>query len=121
MTMREIVGAGRYRHKITIQKPDPASPKGTVGGRLTAWLNVVVDYPAEVTPVSGRSEFLAAQRHASTTHAIALRYSDALAALDATHRVLFGHRTFVMDRPPINTAERNIELILECTEGKRTE
>lgn len=123
---------GKLSHKITIQKPDPASARDSAGQRITAWLPVAVNIWARVEPLSGREAFLAAQRQENTTHRITLWYSAQLAAVDISHRVLFGYltefdpppvgtRIFVLDGPPINTDEANIELILRCSEGLRTE
>lgn len=113
--------AGKLRHLVTVQRPNPASPRDGAGQRLTAWIDVVVKEPASVDPITGRSEFLAAQRQASTTHEVTMRWSSATALIDASCRVLFGSRVLVLDGPPINVGERNRELKLECTEGLRTE
>lgn len=113
--------SGKLRHLVTVQRPDPASPRDAVGPRITAWLPVVVDEPASVDPISGRSEFLAAQRQASTTHEITMRHSSATALIDASCRVLFGSRVFILDGHPINVGERNRELKIKCTEGLRAQ
>lgn len=118
---RPDLRSGRYRHKITIQRPDPASPQDALGQRVTAWLNVVVDYPANVNPISGSEKVLAAQRQASTTHEIEMRYHTEVSTVDSACRVLYVARTFTIDAPPENVGEANRQLILKCTEGPRTE
>lgn len=175
--MQALTPAGKMVHKITIQKTDPASSRDAAGQRVTDWLNVAVNIWAFIEPLSGRDEFVAAQRQASTTHRVKTYYGPQLANVDASHRVFFapkwkylgtvndeaamlalagkindwcarrddlrvyaitggdpsqlgdwtkvsepsGARIFVFDGPPINVEERNRELILECTEGLRTE
>lgn len=110
---------GKLDKKITIQKPDPASPKDSAGQRVTNWLDVAVNIWASIEPVSGRAEFIAAQTQASTTHIVKCWRGPRLTMVDATHRVLFGSRTFYLDRDPINEEERNVQLIMQCTEGLR--
>lgn len=110
--------AGRLRHSVTLQSP--SGTRDAVGERATTWADVAT-VPADVSPLSGREEFLAAQRQASTTHKLTLRYSSQIAAIDASWRVQYGSRIFTIDEPPRNTDERGREIILMCTEGKRQE
>lgn len=110
---------GECIHLIAIKKPDPNSPK-SAGQRQTAWLSVATTM-ASIEPISGREEFAAAQRQDSTTHRIRFFYGPRVAAIDANHRIEFGPRIFVMDRPPVNVNERNIEFACYCTEGLRSE
>src|SRR5688572_20024279 len=117
--MKPLV-AGDCIHKIRIKKPNPASPKDSAGQRITAFLLVATPM-ASVEPISGREEFIAAQRQASTTHLVRFFWSSKVAAIDASHRIEFGSRIFVMDRPPVNVGERNREFACYCIEGKRTE
>lgn len=111
---------GECVHQIRIEKPNPASPKDAAGQRLTAFLPVASPM-AKVEPISGREEFVAAHRQESTTHVIRFFYGPLVAAIDASHRILHRGRTFVMDRPPVNVEEHNVEFICYCIEGMRTE
>lgn len=113
--------AGQLRHNVTVQRPDPSSPRDSAGQRLTAWLDVAVNVPAKIEPLRGRDAFLAAQRQASTTHQVMMRFSPELAGVDGACRILFGARIFVFDGPPLNVDERNATLLIDCTEGLRTE
>ena len=108
--------AGNLRHQITLQSPQ--TTRDSVGEQTLAFTTVAT-VPAEVSPISGREQFLAAQRQASTTHLVTIRYSPDVASLNATWRVLFGTRVFSIDAPPRNIDERNIMLELQCTEGLR--
>jgi SPP1 family predicted phage head-tail adaptor len=75
---------------------------------------------ARIEPLSGREEFLAAQRQATTTHLITIRHSSLISALDASWRIAFGARVFTIDNIR-NVDERSREMDLLCTEGKRRE
>jgi SPP1 family predicted phage head-tail adaptor len=111
--------AGTLRHTVTLQSP--AGSRDAVGERVTTWTNVAEGVPANIEPISGREQVLAAQLEATTTHIVHLRYASLWAAMDASWRVLFGSRVFTIDAPPKNVGERNWELVLQCTEGERQE
>jgi len=111
--------AGTLVHRITLQSP--AGSRDAVGERVTTWTDVASDIPASVEPISGREEFLAAQRQGTTSHIVRLRCESPWSAMDASWRVLFGSRVFTIDAPPRNVNEAGRELILTCTEGDRQE
>lgn len=104
----------RYRHSITLQKPGGA--RDAVGERVTAWTDVKTVY-ADISTLTMREQMLVAQRQASTTHKVTLRYDADIAAIDASWRVLFGTRVLVIDGVN-NVEERNRTLELLCTEGR---
>ncbi len=108
--------AGLMRERITLQSPQ--TTRDSVGEQVLSFTTVVT-VPAEIRPISGREQLLAAQRQASTTHFVSLRYSPQVAAMDATWRILFGARVFTIDAPPRNVGELNVTLELQCTEGLR--
>ena len=106
---------GTLRHLVTLQ-----SPKGTrdaVGERVTTFEDVATVY-ANVAPLSSQEQFLAAQRKSSNTHTITVRYSSAISAVDASWRVKYGPRIFVIDGVT-NIDELNELFELRCTEGLR--
>lgn len=109
--------AADLRHQITLQQPGGA--QDSVGERITTWSDFATDY-AHVEPLSGREQFLAAQQQASTSHMVTMRYQPRYAVIDASWRVKFGARLMVIDAIR-NTDERNIELVLMCTESRRVE
>jgi SPP1 family predicted phage head-tail adaptor len=110
--------AGRLRHSVIVQRP--GGSRDAVGARLTTFTDIAT-VPASIEPLVGREQFLAAERQASTTHKVTLRYASSISSIDATWRVKFGTRIFVIDEPPRNTDERNREITLFCTEGLRDE
>ena len=110
--------AGRRRQRITLQSP--AGSRDAVGERQTTWTDVASVW-AEITPISVRDTFLAAQAHASTTHRVRIDYASEIAAIDGSWRVLFGSRVLVIDGAPRNIDERDREIELLCTEGLRSE
>lgn len=111
--------AGRLRHVVTLQSP--SGSRDAVGQRVTVWTDEAIGVPAEVRPLTGREQYFAAQKQASTNHIVTLRWGRYLAALDASWRVKFKDRIFTIDAPPKNLDERNIEIDLECTEGLSVE
>ena len=108
---------GQLRHRVRLQRPGGA--RDAVGARITTWTDVGVVW-AQVEPLSGRDEMVAAQRQASTSHKVTIRYSSAVAGVAADWRVVFGERILVVDNI-INPDERNEMLELFCTEDLRTE
>lgn len=108
--------AGTLRHTVTLQSPQ--TTRDAVGEQTLSF-TTVASVPASIAPISGREQFYAAQRQASTTHILRIRYSSQVAAIDATWRVLFGSRVFSIDAPPRNVDERNEMIELQCTEGLR--
>lgn len=111
--------AGALRHRVTLQSP--SGTRDAVGERVTTWVNVAENVPADVEPIAGREELAAAQRQATSSHIVHLRYGSPWSAIDASWRVLFGERVLTIDAPPKNIGERNRELMLTCSEGDRQE
>lgn len=108
--------AGLLKHRLTLQSPQ--TTRDAVGEQTLSFTTVAT-VPAEVAPISGREQFLASQRQASTTHVIRIRYSPQVANLDATWRLMLGTRIFAIDAPPRNIDEADVMLELQCTEGLR--
>lgn len=111
------MGAGKYRQRVILQSP--AGARDAVGERTTTWSNVATVW-ANVRPLTGREQIVASQRQQITDHVVEVRYSSALAALDASWRVLYGSRVLTIDGA-VNADERKREFILYCTESERTE
>lgn len=111
--------AGELRHMVTLQSPAGTRNPNT-GERTTTWTDVAAIF-ALIEPVQGQEQFLAAQRQASTTHRIKIRYSSEVAGVTAAWRFLFGTRVFTIDEPPRNVGEKNDHLEMLCTEGPRKE
>lgn len=115
-----MIEAGKLRHIVTVQRPSGTRMRDAVGAKRAVFDDVAVVH-ASIEPLSGREEFFAAQRQASTTHKIRVRYAQEIAAMDATWRIKFNQRTFTLDEPPRNTDEMNAELVIMATEGPREE
>lgn len=105
-------------HRVTLQSP--AGSRNAVGERLTTWVSVATVF-AKVSPLSVRDLLAAGQIQSEVTHRVRLRYSPTISAMDASWRVLFGTRVLILNGPPRNIEERNVELELLCSEGIRDE
>lgn len=108
---------GELRYRVILQSP--GGSRDAVGGRLTTWTNVATVY-ANIRPLNSLEQMRAAQRQASTSHTVTIRYSS-LFAMDASWRVLWGARILVLDGSPVNMGEKNEWLELSCVEGLRSE
>ena len=109
--------SGSLRHRVTLQSP--AGSRDAVGERTTTWTNMATVW-ASVNPLSVRELLAAGQIQSEVSHRVRLRYADALAALDASWRVLFGSRVLVIQGVR-NIDERQREFELMCSEGIRDE
>lgn len=110
--------AGNLRHTVTLQSP--LGSRDAVGERITTWTDEAT-VAAEIRPLTSREQFIAAQRQASTTHFVSMRYSTVTAGINAAWRLMFMGRIFTINGPPKNIEERNKELQLDCTEGLTTQ
>lgn len=108
---------GKLRHRVRLQRP--GGSKDAFAGRVTSWTDVAVVW-ACVEPLTGRDAVIAAQRQASTSHKVTVRYSLSTAVIAADWRVLYDGRVLVVDNI-INVEERNEVLELFCIEGLREE
>lgn len=104
--------AGRLRHPVNIERPDPENRTAT-GAAEPSWSLVAQTYAA-IEPIKGREYFEAGRVNEETTHLIVLRY---LPGLTSDMRVNWNGRLFDL-QAVINKDERNREL--ECTAIERT-
>jgi head-tail adaptor len=114
-----VAPAGKFRHRVTVQKPSATRAKDASGREVSSFEDVAVDVPAWIEALSGRSLVVVAQRQGEATHEVGLRYMAPFANWDGSWRVKFGNRVFVQDAPPKNPGELNRELVLTCAEGLR--
>jgi SPP1 family predicted phage head-tail adaptor len=110
--------AGQLRHRVTFQRP--GGTIDAVGERQTTWTNVATVW-AFVEPIATREQFIAAQANSFSTHRVKTRYCSEISEVDASWRLLFGSRIFVLEGNPINKDERNKEYEILCVESKRVE
>lgn len=111
------MNAGKLRHRITLQSP--TGSRDAVGERTTTWTSVATVF-ASVNPLSVRDLLAASQLQSEVSHRVRIRYSSAVAAIDASWRVLFGSRVLVVQGVR-NIDETRSELELMCSEGLRAE
>ncbi|WEG14002.1 phage head closure protein [Pullulanibacillus sp. KACC 23026] len=105
-----IINAGKYRHPITIQKPDEQQlSSGEPSGN---WLDVI-SCRAGIYPISGSEFFNKADTvQGEVTHQILMRYYP---GIQRNMRVEFGDRIFQITSV-VNFQEMNKELQLMCKE-----
>lgn len=111
--------AGQRRHRIRLESPPAPGSVDSYGERVTVW-TLVGTLWARVEPLSGRDQFLAAQRQQATSHKVSILYSTAVSGVVAGWRVNYNGRKLVVDNV-INPGELNVDLELYCTEGLRNE
>lgn len=106
-----------FKHVVVLQSP--AGSRDAVGERTTTWTDVAT-VEAEISPLSGRDLIAAGQTQSEVTHRVKVRYGPSIAAIDASWRVLFGARVFVVSWVRnLDETSRVLELI--CSEGLRAE
>ncbi|HEI8511243.1 TPA: phage head closure protein [Proteus mirabilis] len=103
--------AGRFRHIITLQQPEPKPNR--ISGDEVIWRDVLKDIHASVEPLRGREYFQAQQVQSETTFRIRMRW---FPQVKSTMRVCFGSRIFNIVAI-IDPEERHRELQLMCKEG----
>ena len=116
--VRVVSSAPKLRHVIALQRP--VSVKDAVGGFSMAY-DTLANPRAEITPLSTRDRFLAAQSQSEATHRITIRFDNRVVDMDGSWRILFGARTFMIEGFPRNLDERNQWLEIIAIEGLRTE
>lgn len=110
------INSGKYRHVVTFQRLIEAQ---NLYGETSKnddenWENAFT-VRVGIFPISGR-EFLALEgdmRQGEVSHRIVLRY---IKGIESDMRVKFGSRIFDIISPPINSYERNDELLLFAKE-----
>ena len=102
--------AGQMRNRITIQSR--STTRDSHGGQSETWTDVATVW-ANIRPLSSR-ELIAAQAvQAATSHMITIRYRPGIVA---AMRAVYNSRIFNLSAP-MNTDERNIELVIPAVEG----
>lgn len=104
--------AGRLRHYVTLQ--EKSVTRDAMGGEVVTWVDKATAVPAEIVELSGKNLNAAQQVHPELSATVRLRYrSD----LTPQWRVKHGARVFSIIGMPINRDARNVELLLNLTEG----
>jgi SPP1 family predicted phage head-tail adaptor len=110
------INAGKYRHIVTFQRlKEVQNSYGETSKNVDENWEDAFTARVGVFPISGR-EFLALEgdmRQGEVSHRIVLRY---MQGISNDMRIKFGTRIFDIISPPINSYERNDELLLFCKE-----
>lgn len=111
------INAGKYRHIVTFQRLKQANQNAygeTSVNDENNWEDAFTSRVG-IFPLSGR-EFLGLQGDVKTSeisHRIVLRYRE---GITSDMRIKFGNRIFEINSPPVNSLERNDELLMFCKE-----
>ena len=102
--------AGDLRKRITFQMR--VTTKDALGGQLGNWVDFATVW-AEIRPLNSYELFRAQAIQSEISHEITIRY---VPGITASMRAVYNGRIFNLS-PPMNTNERNIELVIPATEG----
>lgn len=103
--------AGKLRKRVSLQRP--STTFDAHGQEIVTYLTYMTVW-ASVVPLTGRERVLGEQIKSDVTVQVTIRHVKGVAA---KHRVLFGERVLEIDAP-LNTDERNRQLVLLCREVK---
>lgn len=110
--------AGLLRHRVSVQSLRSTATRDALGnidkGSTANWQTDKTVW-ANVRPLSGREQEIAAQTQADISHAIEMRYN-AATTLTPDNRLLFGSRYLEIESL-INEGERNIKMIIYAREA----
>lgn len=110
-----MLAAGRLRHRVTIQQ-DQGTTRDDNGEHIPDWVTLATVW-ASVEPLTSREIWAARQTQSDATHKVTVRYSNVLADLSGSVRLIFRGRLFHMTGN-VNPDERRVSLVLECTEAQ---
>lgn len=100
------MGAGDYRHLITIQAK--ANSKDAMGGLVRDWDDYLTIW-AKISPLKGSEVLIAQQKQGEITHRIKIRYQE---DITTKHRIVFGDRIFeIINIININERSRHQEIM----------
>lgn len=106
------MGAGRYRHRITIESS--SAVLNGFGEETLTWSTYMTAWAA-IEPLRGREYMEAKQVQADVDTRIRLR-GQASKTIQPSMRVKFGARIYEIVSPPINVSEIGKEVQLMCRE-----
>jgi len=112
------IRAGKYRHRITIQRKTEAIDPVT-GYRTEVWSDYLRDVPAEFIAGPGR-EYLAAEAIRSEVHGrFAVRWSPEASGIQSHDRVLWDGRLWELKSDPLpdETARKEFTLMVGTLNG----
>lgn len=104
-------GASRFRHIITVQKPEPKP--GRLSGNEVIWVDFLKDIHAAVEPYQGREYFYAQQVQSESSLRVRIRY---FPGIESSMRILYGTRILNITAI-IDPEEAHRELQIMCKTG----
>lgn len=84
-----------------------------MGNTFQRWVSLYPDVHCAVKPIAGQERWTAEKTQALVTHQVRMRYLD---GITSGMRLKFGARYLTVNSV-LNVDERNIELVLDCTEA----
>lgn len=108
------INSGKYRHIVTFQRlKETQNSYGETSVNLNENWEDAFTARVGIFPISGREALTEDVRQGEISHRIVLRY---IKGVDSKMRIKFGSRFFEIISPPVNTQEKNHELLLFCKE-----
>lgn len=111
MVTSTVVQAGKYRRRVTIQKP--IQVQDSTGGAIPDWEDFAVDIRASIDPLTGKQTFFAQQIQADITDSISFRYRP---GVDQSMRIL---HTLDWDASPPEVEIFSIESVMMDSTGRK--
>lgn len=111
-----MLHAGALSHRVTLQARSVS--RDAVGGETVTWTTHAADVPARIEPLAARELMLAQQVHPELTTRITIAW---VSGVTAHMRVLYGSRVFAIHGPPIDVEMKQMQLVLNCSEGPLVE
>jgi SPP1 family predicted phage head-tail adaptor len=100
--------AGSLRHLVSIE--DYTETTDSLGGVSNTWAEFSKAY-ANIVPLSGNEKYVSAEKHATATHQITIRY---LSGVNPKMRVVYGSRVFeIVSVINTGTRDKMMQLIVE--------
>jgi len=108
------MGAGKYRHRVTIQRDD-GTTDDSYGAPTADWTALYENVPAEIDTGGSMKFYTAHQVEQTMTHMVTVRWIQGLDITDPL-RIVWGTRTFDVLGPPIDAKGKRQELEFRCVE-----
>ena len=108
------MGAGEFRHRITIQRDD-GTEDDAYGAHTPSWAALYDSVPASIDTGGSMKFYVAHQVEQAMTHLVTIRYISGLDIGDKL-RIVWGSRTLDPLGPPIDVKGKRQHLEFRCAE-----
>ncbi len=108
------MGAGKYRHLMTLEQPIAGDASEASGEVLSTWTKLASMW-CSLVPLSGKELFAAQQVRAQTTHLVRTRHRNDLTITTAM-RLTYRSRIFAIESA-VNVGEMNNETLMQVVES----